>query len=143
EHLGGAVDGVERLRKAGGEPPADGGLRVHRRRDAGGEDTGDAGGLDEGTAVHVDLLFVRDCVGRARSCERALRARLQATYGKARTSAWRQGKRGPNNRTQRAQKLRRGRKRIQEKELRIFVFLLRPLRNLCVLCVRLLSEKRD
>jgi hypothetical protein len=47
EHFGRAEDGVQRLREAGGQAPADGGLRVHGRRDAGGQHAGDACVLDE------------------------------------------------------------------------------------------------
>ena len=52
EDLGAAVDGVQRLGEAGGEAPADGGLRVHRGGDAGGKHSRDACILDDGTTVH-------------------------------------------------------------------------------------------
>jgi hypothetical protein len=47
EHLGRAEDGVQRFGEAGGQAPADGGLRMHGRRHAGGQHAGDAGMLDE------------------------------------------------------------------------------------------------
>jgi hypothetical protein len=53
-----AVDGVQRLGEAGGQAPADGGLRVHGRRDAGGQHAGDAGMLDEGTTIHGTPLVM-------------------------------------------------------------------------------------
>jgi hypothetical protein len=44
-------------------------------------------------------------------------------------------------RTQRTQRLRRSRKRSQKDEFPFLFSFLRPLRNLCVLCVRLSAPR--
>jgi hypothetical protein len=56
EIFGAAEDGVQRLREAGRQAPADGGLGMDRGRHAGGQHAGDAGPLNEGTTFHENLL---------------------------------------------------------------------------------------
>ena len=52
EHLGAAVQGIERLREAGSETPAEGRLRVDGRSDPGREHSRDACILDERATIH-------------------------------------------------------------------------------------------
>ena len=55
EDIAAAVDGVERLREARGQAPADVGLRVHHgRRSAGSQNAGQAGMTNEGATLHAD-----------------------------------------------------------------------------------------
>lgn len=65
EHVGRAVDGVQRLGEAGSQAPAKGSLGMHRRRGTGGEHAGDTGVLDEGTTIHLLQLRGLYCLSRS------------------------------------------------------------------------------
>jgi len=52
QHFGTAEDGVERTREAGSQAPAHSRLCVNGRRNASGQNAGDASVLDEGTTIH-------------------------------------------------------------------------------------------
>jgi hypothetical protein len=59
KHFGRAINGVQRLGKAGGQAPAHGGLGMHGGCGTRGQHTGDARVFDDGTTIH---WFSPNCV---------------------------------------------------------------------------------